>query len=120
MAYSVLATPLGEGGLSCPSLVDRQGAYDLKFLGDLISGPQSVPWKAWTWFDLKHALFASSWKIGMLLNPLLQQAHTIVCRLQPRVRAMFLTAQLLGWDITSCFPLWSTTFYMPVLYHPAL
>ena len=45
MPYSFLEAPILDGGLNCPSLKSRKLAYDLKFLGDLISGDPSIPWK---------------------------------------------------------------------------
>ena len=53
--YSYLEAPLVDGGLNCPSLITRKAAYDLKFLGDLISSPQDTPWKVWTTKDLTRS-----------------------------------------------------------------
>jgi len=52
MAYTTLLAPLAEGGLNRPSLMQRKKAYNVKFLGDLMSGPQDVAWKAWTQANL--------------------------------------------------------------------
>jgi len=48
MAYNTLEASLEEGGLNTPSLTTRKQAADLKFLSDLITGDQKVPWKQWT------------------------------------------------------------------------
>src|SRR5258706_11826102 len=53
--YRLLESPLSKGGLNCPSLVSRSLAYDAKFISDLISGPASAPWRAWTFADLALA-----------------------------------------------------------------
>ena len=53
--YSYLEAPLMDGSLNCPSLITRKAAYDLKFLGDLVSSPQNVPWKVWATKDLTRS-----------------------------------------------------------------
>src|SRR5258706_9640086 len=59
--YRLLESPLSVGGLNCPSLISRSLAYDAKFVSDLISGPASAPWRAWTFADLALAsVFNSS------------------------------------------------------------
>jgi len=71
MSYEMLETPLVEGGLNNPSLTTRKYAADLKFLSDLVSGDQSVPWKKWTWMDLKMASASSQAGTYGGMNPFL-------------------------------------------------
>ncbi len=77
--YRLLESPLSVGGLNCPSLTSRALAYDAKFMSDLISGPASTPWRAWTFADLDLAsVFNSSTKkrdFPGRFNPLLQSCH---------------------------------------------
>ena len=55
MPYALLESPIVEGGLGCPSLRSRKMAYDLRFLSQLITGPQRTLWKQWVWVDLQSA-----------------------------------------------------------------
>jgi len=59
MSYKTLEAPLVEGGINSPSLITRKYTVDLKFFSDLITGDQTVPWKKWTWMDLKMASSSS-------------------------------------------------------------
>jgi len=104
MSYGTLEVPLAEGGLNNPSLLSRKHAVDLKFLSDLVTGDQAVPWKKWTWMDLKMA--SSSSRAGTYggLNPFLQRAYTMPTLLQDRVSQAFTTARLFGLDMTSVAP----------------
>ena len=98
LPYRMLAPPLAKGGLNFPSLIHRKAAYNLKFLGDLTQGDQSIPWKAWTYADLRHATtarpstkplnpnkLATSQDRHRNLDPLLQRAHTKYTALEPHV-----------------------------------
>ena len=42
MPYQFLSAPLVEGGMDCPSLLQRKLTYDIKFISDLISSPQDT------------------------------------------------------------------------------
>jgi len=99
LPYRMLAPPLAEGGLNFPSLKHRKEAYNLKFLGDLTQGDQSLPWRMWTHADLRHTStvtqstepmnpnhFPKSWALHRNLDPILQRAHTKYGALEPRVR----------------------------------
>ncbi len=89
--YRLLESPLSAGGLNCPSLISRTLAYDAKFVSDLISGPATTPWRAWTFADLDLASAFNSLSgkqdFSGRFNPLLQSCHCRYTLLQPRVRA---------------------------------
>jgi len=104
MSYGTLKAPLVEGGLNSPSLITRKYATDLKFFSDLITGDQTVPWKKWTWMDLKMAS-TSSWA-GTYggMNPFMQQAYTKPTLLQDRVSQAFMMARCFGIDMASTAP----------------
>jgi len=104
MAFKTLEAPLAEGGLNSPSLATRKLAVDLKFLSDLVTGDQRVPWKQWTWMDLKMASFTSRAGTYDGLNPLLQMAYTKPTLLQDRVSQAFLTARKVGLDLACATP----------------
>ena len=120
MAYRTLEAPIAEGGLNTPSLASRKMAADLKFLSDLVTGDQRVPWKQWTWMDLKMA--SSSSRAGTYggLNPFLQQAYTMPSLLQSRVSQAFMTARKFGLDILCAAPSSAVRMGVPILNHPAL
>ena len=120
MAYQTLEAPLDEGGLNTPSLSTRRQAADLKFLSDLITGDQRVPWKEWTWMDLKMASASSRAGKWNGLNPLLQQAYTMPSLLQDRVSQMFLMARRFGVDLACAAPSMKAKMGALVLNHPAL
>ena len=120
MAYKTLEAPLAEGGLNTPSLATRKMAADLKFLSDLVTGDQTVPWKQWTWMDLKMASASSRAGTYGGLNPFLQQAHTMPSLLQSRVSQAFLTARKFGLDMVCAAPSVVARMGVPVLNHPAL
>ena len=120
MAYKTLEAPLAEGGLNTPSLATRKMATDLKFLSDLVTGDQTVPWKQWTWMDLKMASTSSRAGTYGGLNPFLQQAHTMPSLLQSRVSQAFLTARKFGLDMVCAAPSIAARMGVPVLNHPAL
>jgi len=120
MAYKTLEAPLAEGGLNTPSLTTRKMAADLKFLSDLITGDQGVPWKQWTWMDLKMASTSSRAGTHSGLNPFLQQAHTMPSLLQGRVSQAFLTARKFGLDLVCAAPSTAARMKVPILNHPAL
>jgi len=119
-SYSALEAPLAEGGLNCPSLLTRKYAYDLRFLSHLVSGPQSVPWKAWTWKDLSMATFSNTHLENPGLNPFTQLAFTKVSLLEARVSQAFRTARIFGLDMDSCAPSRCARRDAPLLWHPAL
>ena len=120
MAYKTLEAPLAEGGLGTPSLATRKMAADLKFLSDLVTGDQRVPWKQWTWMDLTMASTSSRAGTYGGLNPFLQQAHTMPSLLQSRVSQAFLTARKFGLDIVCAAPSIAARMGAPILNHPAL
>ena len=120
MAYNTLEVPLREGGLNTPSLTTRKYAVDLKFLSDLITGSQKVPWKQWTWMDLKMASFTSRSGTYGGINPFLQQAYTKPSLLQDRVSQAFLTARRFGVDLACAVPLLKARMGVPILNHPAV
>jgi len=120
MPYSTLEAPLVEGGLNCPSLSTQKEAYNLKFLSDLVTGPQDVLWKQWTWKDLSMASFSNTHLGNQGLNPFLQLAYTKVSLLDARVAQAFKTARKHGVDLTSCAPSHRARLGAPLLWHPAL
>ena len=120
MAYKTLEAPLAEGGLNMPSLTARKMAADLKFLSDLVTGDQRVPWKQWTWMDLKMASTSSRAGTHGGLNPFLQQAHTMPSLLQNRVSQAFMTARKFGLDMVCAAPSLAVRMNTPILNHPAL
>jgi len=120
MAYKTLEAPLAEGGLNTPSLATRKMAADLKFLSDLVTGDQGVPWKQWTWMDLKMASASSRAGAHGGLNPFLQQAYTMPSLLQSRVSQAFLTARKFGLDMVCAAPSGAARMGVPILNHPAL
>ena len=120
LPFVSLEAPLSSGGINCPSLISRSTAYDLKFLGDLISGSPSVPWKAWTMRNLTLFSHPSSSHCGIHLNPLLQCAFTKSSCLNDCLAAAFKSAQHVSLDLRSFFPSSHTIANMPLLYHPAI
>lgn len=102
--YALLQSSLADGGLNCPSLESRRIAYDLKFLSDLISGPHSVPWRSWMYYDLSLSSFSSDALDPIHINPLLQQGHTHLTFLSDRLHSAFRSACLVGLDLRSTFP----------------
>ena len=120
MAYRTLEAPISEGGLNTPSLATRKMAADLKFLSDLVSGDQRVPWKQWTWMDLKMASTSSRAGTHSGLNPFLQQAYTQPTLLQSRVCQAFMTARKFGLDLVCAAPSIAARMGAPILNHPAL
>jgi len=120
MAYRTLEAPLSEGGLNTPSLTTRKMAADLKFLSDLVSGDQKVPWKQWTWMDLKMASTSSRAGTHSGLNPFIQQAYTKPSLLQGRVSQAFMTARKFGLDMVCAAPSIAARMDASILNHPAL
>jgi len=120
MAYHTLEAPLAEGGLNTPSLATRKKAADLKFLSDLVTGDQRIPWKQWTWMDLRMASTSSRAGTYGGLNPLLQQAYTMPSLLQSRVSQAFLMARKFGLDLACAAPSTAARMGVPLLNHPAL
>ena len=111
---------MAEGGLNTPSLTTRKMAADLKFLSDLVTGDQKVPWKQWTWMDLKMASASSRAGTYSGLNPFLQQAYTKPSLLQSRVSQAFMTARKFGLDVVCAAPSSAARMGAPILNHPAL
>src|SRR5258706_1285701 len=103
--------------------MSRALAYDAKFLSDLISGPASAPWFAWTSADLSHAsVFNSSSKKQTFpgpFNPLLQSCHCRFTMLQPRVRAAWKSVRRLRYDVRCSFPSDAAVLDMPSVLHPS-
>ena len=120
MAFKTLEAPLEEGGLNSPSLTTRKYATDLKFLSDLVTGNQQVPWKQWTWADLKMASSTSRAGTYNGLNPFLQLVYTKPSLLQDRVSQAFLTAWRFGVDLACSTPSVEARMKAPMLNHPAL
>ncbi len=121
--YKLLESPLSVGGLNCPSLISCALVYDAKFMSDLISGPASTPWRAWTFADLDLAsIFNSSSKKRDFpgpFNPLLQSCHCRFTQLQPRVQAAWKSIQRLHYDIRCSFPSNAAVMDMPSILHPS-
>ena len=120
MSYGTLEAPLMEGGINSPSLTTRKYAVDLKFLSDLVTGDQTVPWKKWTWMDLKMASSSSCKGTYGGLNPFLQQAYMMPTLLQDRVSQAFTTARRFGLDMASSVPSLAAWRGAQLLNHPAL
>ena len=120
MAYVQLEAPLALGGVNCPSLLNKKRAYDLKFLGDLISGDSSIPWKKWTMRMLLDSTSRDASGSGPRLHPFLQLSHTGVSSLHERVKSAFATARFVGIDVDCCFPSRAARLDMPWYLHPAV
>ena len=120
MAYAQLEAPLALGGVNCPSLLTKKRAYDLKFLGDLISGDSSIPWKRWTLRMLLDSTSRDASGSGPRLHPFLQISHTGVSSLHERVKSAFATARFVGIDVDCCFPSRAARLDMPWYMHPAV
>jgi len=120
MPYASLESPIREGGLGCPSFRSRKMAYDLRFLSQLITGPQKPLWKRWVWADLKSA--SSSTRKGDIggLNPLTQRSHTKVSLLSDRLCQAFTTARKVGLDLECKFPSQAARNGAPATYHAAI
>ena len=119
--YSFLEAPLVAGGLNCPSLITRRTALDLKFLSDLISGPQSAPWRRWSMFELRLASVSSrSSASGPSLDPLKQCCFTLYTLLNPRLRSAYHSAASVGVDVLCAFPSADASLRLPLLNHPGL
>ena len=119
MPFSVLEAPLEEGGLGCPSLAHRKEAYDLRFLSQLISGPQRPLWKVWTWAGLQAATSTNNKANIVGLNPFLQRAYTRPMVLEARLQQAFLTAKKYGLDLRCQAPPLAVRRAMPAFYHLA-
>jgi len=120
VAYHTLEAPYMEGGLNTPSLVSRKHAIDLKFLSDLATGDQRMPWKQWVWMDLKMASATSRKGVYSGLNPFVQQAYTMPSLLQDRLSQAFMTARHFGLDPTCAAPSMVARMKAPLIGHPAL
>ena len=135
--YSYLEAPIVDGGLNCPSLISRKAAYNLKFLGDLISSPCDTPWKVWTTKDLTRSTQRSpnegtpssstrDWtaysvsQLGYELHPFLQKGHTRDAGLSPRLRSALRSARLVGIDTCCAFPSPAAKMSYPILNHPGI
>ena len=118
--YDTVSAPLDEGGLGCPSLSLRSQAYDIKMIGDLISGSQLEPWRVWTRQDLRRATTAGDSGQGRRLNPLTQQGYTKVSKLEPRLAQAFSTARTLGLDLQCAMPSPAARDRAPATHHPAI
>ena len=120
MAYAQLEAPLALGGANCPSLLTKKRAYDLKFLGDLISGDSSIPWKKWTMKMFLDSTSRDASGSGPRLHPFLQLSHTGVSSLHERVKSAFASARFVGIDVDCCFPSRAARLDMPWYMHPAV
>ena len=135
--YPYLEAPLADGGLNCPSLITRKAAYDLKFLGDLISSPYDTPWKAWTTKDLTRSTqrspnegtpsaAARDWtafgvsQLSYELHPFLQKGHTRDAGLSPRLHSAMHSTRLVGIDTRCAFPSPAAKLSYPILNHPGI
>jgi len=132
LRYQMLAPPLAEGGLNFPSLIHRKEAYDLKFLGDLTQGDQSLPWKIWTHADLRRTSTVTqstepmnpnrlpkSRALHRNLDPILQRAHTKYGDLEPRVLHAITAARKARVNLQSCAPSTRACSSAPAEYHHA-
>jgi len=120
MSYGTLEAPLEEGGLNNPSLITRKYATNLKFFSDLVTRDQTVPWKKWTWMDMKMASTSSHAGTYGGMNPFLQQAYMKPTLLQDRVSQAFTTARRFGLDMASSAPSIAAQQGARILNHPAL
>jgi len=120
MPYSFLSAPLSRGGLNCPSLKERKLTYDAKFIGDLISAPFDLPWKAWARADLSCASSKPGKQPGTNLNPLLQRSVVKLSSLEPCLRHAYVSCRTLQYDISCVFPSMAARLDMPSAYHPAI
>lgn len=103
LPYCFLSAPITRGGLDCLSLIQRKTAYDLKFIGNLISSPQDTLWKVWTWANILRA--SSPYGIDQTsLNPFLQQATTTLSSLDTRVKHAIKSARKSRLNVQSCLP----------------
>jgi ribonuclease HI len=120
MPYSFLASPVAKGRLDCPPLAIRKEAWDLKFLGDLLSRDQTALWKVWTLKDLELASrpSVSSWKA--FTNPFLQRSYVTFLKLETRVRDATTTARKYGLYPLSSNPPHTACQSMPLFHHPAI
>ena len=135
--YSYLEAPLADRGLNCPSLITRKTAYNLKFLGDLISSPYGIPWKVWTTKDLTRSTqrspnegtpSASAWdwtaysvsQLSYELHPFLQKGHTRDASLSPRLCSAVRSACLVSIDTCCAFPSLAAKSSYPILNHPGI
>ena len=118
--YSILSAPLKEGGLNSPSLVQRKQAYDLKFIGDLISGPQDTLWKEWTCLGLRRATTLQSKVHGTIyFDPLIQIARTTASHLEPRLAQAIKTAWEFRYQVVCSMPSEAARLSAPAYRHPA-
>jgi len=120
MPYSFLSAPLSRGGLNCPSLKERKLAYDAKFIGDLVSAPLDLPWKAWARTDLSCASSKPGKLPGTNLNPLLQRSVVRLSSLEPCLRHAYISCRVLRYDVSCAFPSLAAHLDMPSTYHPAV
>jgi len=129
----MMAPPLTKGGLNFPSLSNRKEAYDLKFLGDLTQGDQTIPWKSWTYANLRRASTArpsTKWlnpnrvphnrDVHRNLDPILQRAHTKYSDLEPRVWHAVNAARRARINIKLCALSARARLSAPADYHHAL
>ena len=104
LPYWLMAPPLLKGGLNLPSLSLRKKAYNLKFLGDLIHGDQTILWKVWTQADLHRASTARQSTMTsrnrphnrdkhINLDPLLQRSFIKCSALEPCVKHAIMVAR---------------------------
>ena len=120
MPYAFLSAPLTQGGLNCPSLMERKLAYDAKYISDLISLPHDIPWKQWTLTDLSNASYKPGGGPGFNINPLLQRSLVKQSLLEPRLMHAFVSCRTLRYDVSCAFPSMAARMDMPSSYHPAV
>jgi len=120
MPYSFLSVPLSRGRLNCPSLRERKLAYDAKFIGNLISAPFDLPWKAWARADLSCASSKPGKQPGTNLNPLLQRSVVRLSSLEPRLWHAYISCRVLRYDVSCVFPSLAARLDMLSTYHPAV
>ena len=118
VSYDTIQTPISEGGLGCPSLASRKKAYDIKLLGDLISGDQDIAWKLWTYMDLSMA--SGDTPGTEMINPIIQRAHVRLKTLSDRLKQAIKTARTLGLDARTAFPSGRSRDNYPYRGHPGL
>ena len=118
ISYDTLQAPLSEGGMNCPSLMTRKKAYDIKLIGDLISGDQNVAWKQWTYMDL--SLASGGTPGAEMINPIIQRTHIRLKTLSDRLKQAIRTARTLGLDARTAFPSGRSRDNYPYRGHPGL
>jgi hypothetical protein len=120
MPYSSLASPVQLGRVDCPPLTLRAEGWNLKFLGDLLSGNWNTLWKLWTLKDIELASQPSQTDKKVYTNPFLQHSYMCFSKLEPQVLAAIKTARKYRLFLQSTNPPHEASRNMPVFHHPAI